>query len=66
MNNNINDEFGQDDMLGNLMKQGINNRASANRPSGPSNFGQKTMSGPTDIDDLIDELNADDASVSSN
>ena len=66
MNSTINQEFGQDDMLGNLMKQGINNRSSFNRPSGPSNFNQKTMSGPTDIDDLINELNNDDASVSSN
>ena len=66
MNTSINQEFGQDDMIGNLMKQGINNRASSNRQSGPSNFSQKPMNGPSDIDDLIDELNADDVSVSSN
>jgi len=66
MNTTINQEFGNDDMIGNLMKQGINNRASNFRPSGPS-MPQKKMSGPTDIDDLLDELNADDnASVSSN
>ena len=66
MNNTINQEFGNDDMIGNLMKQGINNRASNFKQSGPS-MPQKKMSGPTDIDDLLDELNADDnASVSSN
>jgi len=66
MNNTINQEFGNDDMIGNLMKQGINNRASNFKQAGPS-MPQKKMSGPTDIDDLLDELNADDnASVSSN
>ena len=66
MNNTINQEFGNDDMIGNLMKQGINNRASNFKQSGPS-MPQKKMNDPTDIDDLLDELNADDnASVSSN
>ena len=66
MNNTINQEFGNDDMIGNLMKQGINNRASNFKQSGPS-MPQKKMNDTTDIDDLLDELNADDnASVSSN
>mgnify|MGYP005992286649 CR=1 FL=1 len=66
MNSTINQEFGDDDMIGNLMKQGINNRASNFKQTGPS-MPQNKMNGPTDIDDLLDELNADDnASVSSN
>ena len=63
VNSKINDEFGENDFIGNMMKTGINNKV--NRPSGPSNMGsQGTMRGPQGIDDLINELN-DDASVSS-
>tara|TARA_Y200000002_G_C22669521_1_gene659363 strand:+ start:582 stop:1856 length:1275 start_codon:yes stop_codon:yes gene_type:complete len=58
MNQNIDDRFGPNDSIGNMMKSGINNKVS-------SMPGQHTMSGPKGIDDLIGELNDDNASVSS-
>jgi len=76
MNNTINQEFGEGDVLGNIMKNGINMKMNqqraeqrpeqrpAQRPEqrpGP----QPKMNGPIGIDDLLDELNRDDASVSS-
>ena len=77
MGNTINQEFGQNDFLGNMMKDGINmkmnqgNRGSMG-PMGPSQgsnpFRQQKMNGPSGIDELLSELNTgrDDASVSSN
>ena len=59
MSGTINEQFGENDFVGNMMKSGINNKV--NRQQGPS---QSTMRGPEGIDDLINELN-DDASVSS-
>ena len=82
MGNTINQEFGQDDVIGNMMKSGINMKMNQQqRPQGPSpftqNMGQRQqpkMSGPVGIDELLNELNTgkqsnnnnDDASVSSN
>ena len=59
MNQNIDDRFGASDSIGNMMKSGINNKVSS------MNYNQPTMSGPKGIDDLIGELNDDNASVSS-
>ncbi len=59
MNNNIDDRFGPNDSIGNMMKSGINNKVSN------MNYNQPTMSGPKGIDDLIGELNDDNVSVSS-
>jgi len=59
MNQNIDDRFGAGDSIGNMMKSGINNKVSS------MNYSQPTMSGPKGIDDLIGELNDDNASVSS-
>jgi len=65
MGNSINQEFGQNDVIGNMMKSGINMKMNQQRgPSGP----QQRMNGPSGIDDILNELNSgrDDASVSSN
>ena len=59
MNTNIDDRFGSNDSIGNMMKSGINNKVSS------MNYPQQTMGGPKGIDDLIGELNDDNASVSS-
>ena len=68
MNNTINQEFGEGDILGNIMKNGINTKMNQQRP-GPQLGPQAKMTGPIGIDDLLDELNndniRDDASVSS-
>ena len=74
MGNTINQEFGQNDFIGNMMKDGINMKMNQQRgPSGP--FGpsgpppQQKMKGPTGIDELLQELNTgtrDDLSLSSN
>lgn len=68
MNNTINQEFGEGDMLGNIMKNGINMKMNQQRPEqrpGPMPGPQAKMNGPIGIDDLLDELNRDDVSVSS-
>jgi hypothetical protein len=67
MGNTINQEFGQDDVIGNMMKSGMNMKMNQQRqqqqgPSPfPSNFVQKQtqpkMNGPIGIDELLDELN---------
>jgi len=76
MGNTINQEFGQNDFIGNMMKTGINMKM--NGPSqGPFRepMGQQRpqpkMNGPVGIDDLLNELNngnnnRDDLSLSSN
>jgi len=67
----INQEFGSNDFLGNLMKGGINmkmNPQPAGPARGPPSGEQSKMSGPQGIDDLLNELNnntRDDTSVSS-
>jgi hypothetical protein len=79
MGNTINQEFGQDDIIGNLMKGGIGMKMNQQRgpmgPSmGPSMGGNKNnqakMNGPVGIDELLNELNngntKDDVSISSN
>jgi hypothetical protein len=80
MGNNINQKFGEDDIVGNMMKEGINMKMNQQRPVGPTpqpssgsfNQGafkgtQPKMQGPINIDDLLDELNSgnDAKSVSS-
>lgn len=67
MSNTVDQQFGQDDIIGNLMKTGMNMKMNPNRgPSGPAPFGgnQRKMNGPVGIDELLDELN-DNGSVSS-
>jgi hypothetical protein len=79
MGNTINQEFGQDDVIGNLMKGGINMKMNQQfnqkSPAGPSRPPQQQtkMNGPVGIDDLLNELNGggnsnimkDDDSISS-
>jgi len=75
MGASINQEFGQDDMIGNMMKNGINMKMNQQRsPAGPQvrNFqSQPKMNGPVGIDELLNELNGgntntrDDVSISS-
>jgi hypothetical protein len=69
MGNTINQQFGQNDFIGNMMKSGIDmkvNRPPAG-PSLPTQQNQPRMNGPSGIDDLLKELDTgvDDASVSS-
>ena len=58
MSDNIGQQFGNDDKIGNMMRQGINMKMNP----------QQKMSGPSGVDDLLNELNngRDDVSVSSN
>ena len=69
MGNTIDKEFGQNDIIGNMMKSGIDMKMNQQRqpqkgPFGPS---QPRMNGPVGIDELLNELNNgnDDASVGS-
>ncbi len=70
MSNTVDQQFGQDDVIGNLMKSGMNMKMGQQRgPAGPSPFmgnrgPQTKMSGPVGIDELLNELN-DNGSVSS-
>ena len=69
MSNTVDQQFGQDDIIGNLMKSGMNMKMNQQRnQSGPSPFmgnrPQQKMSGPVGIDELLSELNDND-SVSS-
>ena len=69
MGNTINEQFGQNDPIGNLMKNGINQKVNQQRnngPMGPSPFSglakttpsqQPRMNGPVGIDELLNELN---------
>ena len=67
MGNTINQEFGQDDIIGNMMKSGMNMKLNQQRqqqqppPQFPQNIGQRPsqpkMSGPVGIDELLNELN---------
>jgi hypothetical protein len=69
MSENIGQQFGEDDKIGNMMRQGINMKMNSQQPMPrPSNNFQQKMSGPSGVDDLLNELNSgrDDASVSSN
>ena len=73
MGASINQEFGQDDMIGNMMKNGINMKINQQRgPVGPQvRSAQPKMNGPVGIDELLNELNGgntntrDDVSISS-
>lgn len=69
MSNTVDQQFGQDDIIGNLMKNGMNMKMNQQRnQSGPSPFmgnrPQQKMNGPVGIDELLSELNDND-SVSS-
>jgi hypothetical protein len=72
MGASINQEFGQDDMIGNMMKNGINMKMNQQRGhAGPQvKSSQPKMNGPVGIDELLNELNGgntrDDVSISSN
>jgi hypothetical protein len=67
MGNTINQEFGQDDVIGNMMKSGMNMKMNQQNKQGPvpfqfpSNNAQKSsqpkMNGPSGIDELLNELN---------
>ena len=67
MTNNINQQFGENDKIGNMMKQGINMKMSSGPTSGP-NRPQPKMNGPSGVDELLNELNSgrEDMSLSSN
>jgi hypothetical protein len=73
MGSTINEEFGQDNIIGNMMKSGINMKMNQNSPQQQPPRQQSKMNGPTGIDELLNELNGtkpsnnrDDVSVSSN
>jgi hypothetical protein len=69
MSGTINEQFGSNNFVGNMMKDGMNNKINQNFPQrtpvGPSPMPQPRMSGPVGIDELLNELN-DNESVSSN
>ena len=75
MGNTINQQFGQNDIIGNMMKTGIDMKlnkpptvAGPYLPSQQNRGNQPRMNGPSGIDDLLKELDTgapDDASVSS-
>lgn len=67
MGSTISQQFGENDVIGNMMKSGIDMKM--NQQRGPNPFAgprgpQPKMSGPVGIDELLSELN-DNASVSS-
>jgi len=64
MSNTINQQFGNDDFIGNMMKDGINTKINQQKNTfvGPS---QQKMNGPVGIDELLNELERDDKSISS-
>ena len=72
MGSTIDKEFGQDDIIGNMMKNGIDMKMNQQRqqpqrgPIGPRPI-QPKMNGPVGIDELLNELNSgnDDASIGS-
>jgi hypothetical protein len=67
MSENIGQQFGDDDKIGNMMRQGINMKMNSQQPMQRPGT-QQRMSGPSGVDDLLNELNSgrDDVSVSSN
>jgi hypothetical protein len=67
MTNNINQQFGENDKIGNMMKQGINMKMNSGPTVGPSRP-QPKMNGPSGVDELLNELNSgrEDMSLSSN
>jgi len=67
MSENIGQQFGEDDKIGNMMRQGINMKMNSQQPM-PRPSNQQRMNGPSGVDDLLNELNSgrDDVSVSSN
>ncbi len=67
MTGNINQQFGENDFVGNMMKDGMNNKINQRFQQEPSRAGpqpQPKMSGPVGIDEILNELN-DGGSVSS-
>ena len=71
MGNTINQEFGQDDIIGNMMKSGISMKM--NQPSAPQRgqmnqprMNQPRMNGPVGIDELLSELNGGSNNGSNN
>jgi len=75
MGNSINQSFGEDDFVGNMMKDGINAKINQQIPRNfepprpmPSmnNLSQTRMKGPPEIDEIIKELNEENGSVGSN
>jgi hypothetical protein len=68
MSDNIGQQFGDDDKIGNMMRQGINMKMNSQPMPRPSNNFQQKMNDPSGVDELLSELNSgrDDISVSSN
>ena len=63
VNSTINQEFGENDMMGNMMKNGMNAKLNQQRPGPGPTRNQPKMNGPPGIDELLNELNGgDDAS----
>jgi hypothetical protein len=70
MSGTINEQFGNNNFVGNMMKDGMNNKidqkfsgARGSFPSRPEP--QPKMNGPVGIDELLNELNDENGSVSS-
>lgn len=69
MSSTINKEFGKDDVIGNIMKSGLDMKMNQQQrgpigPMGPSRP-QPRMNEPIGIDELLNELNNDNISVAS-
>jgi hypothetical protein len=66
MSGTINEQFGNNNFVGNMMKDGMNNKIDQRFPQrGPSPQPQPKMNGPVGIDELLNELNDGNGSVSS-
>jgi len=68
MSGTINEQFGNNNFVGNMMKHGMNNKIDQRFPQrGPSPRPepQPKMNGPVGIDELLNELNDGNGSVSS-
>ena len=72
MSGTINEQFGSNNFVGNMMKDGMNNKINQNFPQrgpvGPMqqrSDNQPKMNGPVGIDELLNELNDGNGSVSS-
>jgi len=72
MSSTIDKEFGNNDVIGNIMKNGLDMKMNQQRPQQipsrgppPKTSSQPRMTGPVGIDELLGELGNDDASVAS-
>jgi hypothetical protein len=66
MSGTINEQFGNNNFVGNMMKDGMNNKIDQRFPQrGPAPQPQPKMNGPVGIDELLNELNDGNGSVSS-